>query len=221
MAYLFLPDDATPPYQAVVLFPGSGAIHTRSSTDLDLNRADYIVKSGRVVLYPVLKGTYERGGELNSDYQNETAAYKDYVIRWVKDIGRSIDYLETRDDVDADRIAYYGLSWGGALGAIVPAAEPRFKAVVLYVAGLMFQRALPEVDQINYLPRVTQPTLMLNGELDFFFPVETSQKPMFELLGAAAEDKRYRVYPGGHSAPRVEVIREALGWLDRYLGEVE
>jgi hypothetical protein len=44
---------------------------------------------------------------------------------------------------------------------------------------------------------------------------------MFELLGTAAKDKRYRVYPGGHSAPRVEVIREALGWLDRYLGPVE
>jgi dienelactone hydrolase len=220
MAYVFVPDGATPPYQAVVLFPGSGAIHTRSSTDLDLSRADYIVKSGRLVLYPILKGTFERGGELKSDYQDETTSYKDYVIRWVKDIGRSIDYLETRDDVDADRIAYYGLSWGGALGAIVPAAEPRFKAVVLYVAGLMFQRALPEVDQINYLPRLTQPTLMLNGELDFFFPVETSQKPMFELLGTAEEDKRYRVYPGGHSAPRVEVIRETLGWLDRYLGVI-
>lgn len=107
---------------------------------------------------------------------------------------------------------------GLALGAIVSAGEPRFKAVVLHVAGLMFQRALPEVDQINYLPRVTQPTLMLNGELDFFFPVETSQKPMFELLGTAEEDKRYRVYPGGHSVPRVGVIREALAWLDRYLG---
>jgi hypothetical protein len=59
---------------------------------------------------------------------------------------------------------------------------------------------------------------MLNGELDFFFPVETSQKPMFELLGTPPEHKQYRVYPGGHSAPRVEVIKEALAWFDRYLG---
>jgi dienelactone hydrolase len=218
MAYLFLPEGGSPPYQAVVLFPGSGSIHTRSSADLDLRRTDFIVKSGRAILYPILKGTYERGGELNSDYQAETAAYKDYVIRWVKDLARSIDYLETREDIDGDRIGYYGTSWGGAMGAIMPAAEPRFKAVVLYVAGLMFQKALPEADQINYLPRVTQPTLMLNGELDFFFPVETSQKPMFELLGTPPEHKQYRVYPGGHSAPRVEVIKESLGWFDRYLG---
>jgi formylglycine-generating enzyme required for sulfatase activity/dienelactone hydrolase len=221
MAYLFLPEDVAPPYQTIVYFPGSGAIHRRSSEDLDLSRADFFVRSGRAVLYPILKGTYERGGELKSDYPSETASHKDYVIRWVKDLGRSIDYVETREDLDGDRIAYYGVSWGGAMGAIMPAAEPRFDAVVLYVAGLMFQKALPEVDQINYLPRVRQPTLMLNGELDFFFPVETSQKPMFRLLGTPSEQKQYRVYPGGHSVPRVEVIRESLAWLDRYLGPVE
>lgn len=58
--------------------------------------------------------------------------------------GRSIDYVETRKDLDASRLAYYGLSWGGAMGAILPAVEPRIKANILYVAGLNFQRALPE-----------------------------------------------------------------------------
>jgi pimeloyl-ACP methyl ester carboxylesterase len=123
--------------------------------------------------------------------------------------------------MDASRIAYYGLSWGGAMGGIMPAIEPRIKVNVLYVAGLLFQKALPEVDQINYVTRVEQPTLMLNGELDFFFPEETSQKPMFELLGTPAEHKKRLVFPGGHSVPRTEMIRESLTWLDRYLGPVE
>jgi len=67
---------------------------------------------------------------------------------------------------------------------------------------------------------VTQPTLILNGELDFFFPSETSQRPMFELLGTPAEHKKRLVFPGGHSVPRTEMIRESLEWLDRYLGPV-
>ena len=79
----------------------------------------------------------------------------------------------------------------------------------------------PEVDQINYVSRVTQPTLMLNGEYDFFFPVETSQKPMYELLGTPPEDKEYKIYPGAHSVPRIERTKELLAWLDRYLGPVE
>ena len=91
---------------------------------------------------------------------------------------------------------------------------------VLYVAGLNFQRALPEVDEINYVTRVRQPTLMLNGEFDFFFPPETSQRPMFTLFGTPAADKKRLVFPGGHSVPRTEMIKESLLWLDRYLGPV-
>jgi hypothetical protein len=61
---------------------------------------------------------------------------------------------------------------------------------------------------------------MLSGELDFFFPAETSQEPMFELLGTPPEHKRRLTSHGGHSVPRVETIKETLGWLDRYLGPV-
>lgn len=171
-------------------------------------------------MFPIYKGTYERGGDLHSDYAEETTAYKDYVIMWAKDLARSIDYLETRKDIDATRVAYYGLSWGGGLGSIMPAVERRIKANVLYVAGLGFQRALPEADEINYITRVKQPTLILNGELDFFFPAETSQRPMFELLGTPPEHKKRLVFPGGHSVPRTEMIKESLDWLDRYLGPV-
>src|SRR5205814_1622048 len=63
MAYLFLPPEGKPPYQVVIVFPGSGAISTRSSESLDLGRVDFLAKSGRAVLYPIYKGTYERGGE--------------------------------------------------------------------------------------------------------------------------------------------------------------
>jgi len=222
MAYLFLPppDVARPPYQVILYFPGSGAISARSSDSLELGRLDYVAKSGRAVLVPILKGTYERGGDLKSDYPEATTAYKDYVIAWGKDLGRSIDYLETRPDIDGGRIAYFGLSWGGALGALMPAIDRRIRTNVLYVAGLCFQHALPEVDAINYIGRVRQPTLILNGELDFFFPAETSQRPMFELLGTPPDQKKRLVFPGGHSVPRIDLIRESLAWLDQYLGPV-
>jgi formylglycine-generating enzyme required for sulfatase activity len=82
MAYLFLPAEGKPPYQVVVEFPGSGAISTRSSASLDLGRVDFLTKSGRAVLFPIYKGTYERGGELHSDYAEATIGYKDHVIMW-------------------------------------------------------------------------------------------------------------------------------------------
>jgi dienelactone hydrolase len=219
-AYLFLPKNGTPPYQTVVYFPGSGSIHSRSSEDLGLRTSDFIPKSGRAFLWPVYKSTYERGDGLVSDYPDETNHWKEHVIMWGKDLKRSIDYLETREDIDTDRLAFMGVSWGAAMGPILMAVEPRLKVGVVIVAGLTFQKSLPEVDQIHYLHRVNIPVLMLNGKYDFFFPYDTSQLPYFELMKTPAEDKRIVVQEASHSFPRTEAARETLEWLDKYLGPV-
>jgi hypothetical protein len=47
-----------------------------------------------------------------------------------------------------------------------------------------------EIDPFNFAPRARQPVLMLNGRDDFMRPVETSQLPLFHLLGAPQKDKR-------------------------------
>ena len=219
-AYLFLPTNGSAPYQTLVYFPGSDAIHTRSSQLLSPVPFDFLLKNGRAIMFPIYKGTYERGDALDSDYPDETNFYKDHVIMWSKDLGRSIDYLESRPDVNTSELAYIGASWGGAMAPVMMALEGRFQTGVLLVAGLLFQKAQPEVDPINFLPRVTVPVLMLNGRYDFFFPLETSQQPFFRLLGSPAEHKRLFVYEDGHSVPRTELIKETLDWLDRYLGPV-
>src|SRR5687768_3920490 len=220
-AYLFLPKGRKPPYQTIVYFPGSNAIHTRTSTNnLEINRIDFFLKSGRAVIYPIYKGTYERGDSLKSDYADETIFYRDHVLMWAKDLRRSVDYLETRPEIDSKKLAYFGVSWGGYMGGIMPAIEPRLRTAILYVAGLEMERARPEADPINFLPRVRVPVIMLNGKYDHFFPPETSQKPFFQLLGTPADQKRYVLYEGGHFVPRTQLIAESLSWLDKYLGPV-
>ena len=221
IAYLFLPKKSKPPFQAVVYFPGSETIDIRSSAVLpEMEVFDFIIKSGRAVMFPVYKGTFERGDDLKSDYPNTSSSWRDHVIAWSKDLGRSIDYLETRPEIDRNKLAYEGLSWGGAMGSVLPALENRIKVCVLIVPGFNLQKSLPEVDELNFASRVRMPVLMLNGRFDFFYPVETSQEPMFRLLGAPREHKRRVVYDTGHNIPRNECIKETLDWLDRYLGPV-
>lgn len=63
-AQLFLPRTGRPPYQVVVYFPGSDAIHAGSSDDLESRvtfplRIVPHLKAGRAVLYPVYKGTHD------------------------------------------------------------------------------------------------------------------------------------------------------------------
>jgi len=218
-AYVYLPKAGTPPYQTIVFFPGSNALHDRSfETNVSPRFFDYFMKSGRALVHPVYKSTYERGDGLESDYPTMTSLWRDHVVMWSKDLGRTIDYLETRPDIARDKIAYAGLSWDGQRGAILPAVEPRIKAVILIVGGLNLQKALPEVEPINFAPRIKAPTLMLNGKYDFFYPTETSQLPMFRFLGASAEQKRRVVYDTGHSIPRNELVKETIDWLDKYLG---
>ena len=172
-------------------------------------------------MFPIYKSTFERYDGLNSHFPNETIFYKEHVIMWSKDLRRSIDYLETRKDIDADRIAYYGQSWGGAMGAIMLAVEPRIKTSVLVVAGLWFQRSLPEVEAFNYLRHIKIPVLMLNGKYDFFFPYGTSQLPFYQMLGTPEDKKNLIAYDNGHTVPRTELVKETLAWLDRYLEPVK
>jgi hypothetical protein len=85
IAYFFLPKKSQPPFQTVVYFPGSDAIDLRSSVSTYLGGFDFVVKSGRAVIFPVYKGTFERGDDLKSDYPNTTSSYRDHVIAWSKD----------------------------------------------------------------------------------------------------------------------------------------
>jgi dienelactone hydrolase len=219
--WLYLPEKARPPFQTVIFFPGSNDIFSKTfNPDRISGMVDFILKSGRAFVYPMYKGTHERHDDMKSDLPDETVFYKDHVVMWVKEFSRTIDYLETRPDIQSDKIGYLGWSWGGFMGGIIPAVEKRIKAIVLNVGGMAMNRSLPEADQINFLPRVTQPILMLNGKHDMYFPIETSQKPMFDLLGTPGKDKKRIVFESGHLVPRTDFVKETLLWFDQYLGPV-
>jgi len=223
--YLFLPADSAPPYQMVVWFPGSSAARAQPDPDpRTLSRLHHFVASGRAFFWPVIRSTYSRADAeqptgMNHTWPRPTREYVDLARSWVSEIRRSIDYLQTRPEIDSDRIAYLGTSWGGRYAAIVPAVEPRIGLVISIIGGLASGTALPEVDQINYVIRVTVPTLMLNGRDDPLEPVESAQIPMYRLLGTPEDDKKHVIYPGfAHGIPKNEGISEMLDWLDRYFG---
>jgi formylglycine-generating enzyme required for sulfatase activity/dienelactone hydrolase/predicted Ser/Thr protein kinase len=220
-AYLYLPKNSTPPYETVVFFPGSYAVYERSSKDLDFLGCDFVIRSGRALVYPIYKSHYERGDGLTTDSPDESARYRDHVIYWAKDLGRTIDYLATRKDLKLDRLAYYGLSTGAYLGNIFPAVESRIKVAVLLGGGFDSAKKMREVDEINFAPRVRTPTLLVDGRYDAFFPVETSQKMMFRFLGTPEKDKRHAILDGGHIPPYDLMMREILDWLDKYQGPVK
>ena len=213
--FLYLPDDTKPPYTPVIYFPSSDAISTRESPAANAFPFPFLIRSGHAVLFPVFRGTYER--ETNLRYETPPGAniYRDHVIQWSKDLGRSIDYLETRPDIATERLGYLALSWGSEVAPVMIAIEPRIKASVLISGGMMMDPISPEVDPLNFLPRVRIPTRMINIPNDFMFSLELSQTPFYDLLGADAKD--HVLLEGGHLPPMIPVARETLDWFDQYL----
>ena len=217
-AYLFIPASSAPPYQAVVIFPGVDAMLNSSSATIWLQWADFFVRSGRVLVYPVYAGTYER----RVTGPSGPNVIRDLMIQRGKEIRRTIDYLETRPDIDASRVAFYGISLGAQMGPMFLAIEPRFKTGVLFSGGFETWNIAAEVDPVHYAPRVKTPVLMVNGREDFDLPYATAQVPLFNALGTPAADKKHAVFEGGHIPLRQqEPIKEMLDWLDRYLGPVK
>lgn len=220
-AYLFLPKNISPPYNPVLFFPPLTAHVLRSSSNIPLGRnpdsaiLDFVIRSGRAVLYPVYQGTYERSLPLPDTVLKRREEY----VQWSQDVHRSIDYLATRRDLDLSHLAFYGESMGSRASPFTLAIEPRFRLAVLLDGGLSFQANLPESDPINFVPRIKIPVLMVNGSSDYDYPLATAQLPLFRLLGTPEKDKRHVVLDGAHgvlSYHRNEVVREVLTWLDQY-----
>jgi hypothetical protein len=221
--FLFIPRGFEGPHQTVVYFPGSNVIYRRSYADVDPGTFEFLLRSGRAVAFPIYKGTFERGTDLRSDIQDESNLWRDHMIAWATDLRRSVDYLETREDFDLDRLGYMGVSWGGAVAPVMLSLEKRIGAAAIIVGGLLMQEAQPMADPFHFLPRVTQPTVMINARFDSFYPLETSGRPLFENLGTPPEQRKLVVIDANHgviSYARNQVVGEVLGWLDLYLGEV-
>jgi eukaryotic-like serine/threonine-protein kinase len=229
--YMFLPKGSSPPYQTVIHMPGGDALMPQASSKKDIGYSGYfetnlsfILKTGRAVAYPVYKGHYER--RLNSEHTissidpEPTHGYTELVIQQVKDLRICIDYLESRPDIDRNRLAYLGISMGGRNVPIMLAVEKRLKAGIVALGGIKGNR-LPEVDEFNYVTRVKVPILMLNGRFDMLFPFDQSVKPMFDMLGTAKESKRLVIWETDHRLDANEYMKETLAWLDRYLGPVK
>jgi hypothetical protein len=209
--YLYLPDEGGGRHPVMLYWPSS---HGFVLTDIEAFRLhlDFMLKRGWAVTMPIFDHTFERGTGRFPVFSG--IEYRDQFIRWMREMRRSLDYLETRADLDMDTLVFYGFSWGGRLGAMALAIEPRFRAGILNQAGVGRLRHYDVVEE-HYLPRVTQPVLQFNGRFDGDFRLEESATPFFELLGS--EHKKHVVGPTGHFVSMKTVIGETLAWLDEHV----
>ncbi|HLG98476.1 MAG TPA: protein kinase [Bryobacteraceae bacterium] len=225
--YVYLPKNARPPYQTIVYFPPQVAEYL-DVFSANVNIFNYLLRSGRAIVFPIYEGTYERTREFPPAPTAEVV-FKQLIVRRVQDAQRAVDFISSRPDLDATRVGYLGTSLGAAYGPLVVAVDSRFRAAVLHDGGLVVLRNLlsaplmPEVNQAPFAARVKVPVLMINGTFDNIFPPDIAQKPMFDLFATPANQKRYVQLSTAHGVladDRPRVVRETLDWFDKYLGAV-
>ncbi|NNF14866.1 MAG: protein kinase [Gemmatimonadetes bacterium] len=214
---IHLPRDAEPPYEAFIFFGGGNVIRS-SQIEEPRPPVDFLVRSGRVLIEPMYEGTFSRNDGRTAQRLTGPAS-QELFTHWIQDIARTIDYLEERPDIDADRISYFGLSLGAAISPDLLPHEPRFKAAILYSGGFGVASSQARIDySIALLRRIRIPVLQLGGRRDFSHPIDPHQREFLRHFGTVEEDKHQFFFDAGHQPlPLTDVIRHSVDFLERYV----
>jgi dienelactone hydrolase len=166
-----------------------------------------------------LHGAREAGVE-GLSLRNPLAVVQKWQLA-VREAAVALNYLSSRDDVDASRIGIAGYSLGAYLATIVAEKNRHVRAVALAAGG-----DLPPQTPFGALVRSIadprravrglggRPLLMVNGRYDRTIPPEQARA----LFDAAAEPKALHWYDGGHWPPQsaIEIVAD---WLSEQLSQ--
>lgn len=152
----------------------------------------------------------------------------------VSDLGYALDYLESLDFVDSERIGVVGHSLGGKMGLYIAAFDGRIAASVLSELGIGMSFSNwdapwylgPEVrsedfslDHHQLLGLIApRPVLLIAGDdadTDKSWYYVNCAKSVYDLWGCRERIGLYN-HRSGHS-PTKEAMEIAYTWLDRYL----
>ncbi|MEQ1605804.1 MAG: protein kinase [Pyrinomonadaceae bacterium] len=221
IAYLYLPKNAKPPYQTIQYVPAGDVYGGFATLPVHVETfASSQIRAGRAVFAVVLRGFLER--ELPSDHKPappKSVRYRDRLANDTRDLQRGLDYLETRDDIDKTKLAYWGYSAGAEFGILYLSLESRFKTAVLMAVGLSRgnNEHVPEANIANFAPHILMPKLLINGRYDEQYSWRVETEPLIKLL---AEPKQLIQYDAGHTPPPEIAVPAITKWLDEKLGPV-
>ncbi len=192
-AFLYAPATAEGPCPAVLLQYGSGG-HKGVNYIVELGRQ--FARKGFVVLTIDSPGKGDRDGkgvEILDWIVSDKG--RDEFLQYCGDYSRAVDYLLTREDVDEERLAFVGISWGAITGVTYAAYDQRIKAVCSILGGggflglteLLHGRTKKSIDPVRNVGLIApRPLLLVNAKKDQIIPRAFS-KALHRAAGNEAE----------------------------------
>ncbi len=158
--------------------------------------------------------------------------------KYLSDLTRAVDVLQSLDYVDADKIGAIGHSLGGQETLWLAWYDSRIKAAVASCGfsqmksilrdGINHNLAAYTFGFLNYgdvadlvADLAPKPFMMTNGSRDYIFPIDGVKEIVAKAQACYAEkgaagDFKSVIFDGEHSFPE-EIRREAYDFLDKYL----
>ena len=250
LAYLLTPANARPPYRTMICVPGHGRgvddivgidDQGRDRTTKDGYQHDFaiqVVEHGlaAVAIEPMAFGC-RRGTQARKEGLSHTSCQPvagaalllgETMIGWrVFDVMRTIDWIETRKELDPSRVGCMGISGGGTCTAFSAALEPRIKAAMISGYVNTFRDSIFSLSHCidNYVPGILswaemydvagliapRPLFAEAGTKDDIFPIDASResfarvKKVYETVGAA-DHFQTEIFEGTHSFHGVKGI---------------
>ncbi len=221
-------------------FPGLVFLHGRGGSKKDIGSiAPLLVGAGYAGIAIDCQYHGDRNPRNRNIYSQYVYSDRDAMIQTVIDGRRAVDFLQSRKEIDPDRIGLLGGSMGGILGTLLAAVEKRIRASALLVAGgnwavlvaksqhkdgkalrqlkvdaEKLARVMAPVDPINFVDLISpRPVLFQLGKKDDIVPAETGRM----LFEAAKEPKEVDWYDAGHGLPMDKVVPRVMSWLGQHL----
>ncbi len=231
-ALLALPTEGAPPFPVLVFLHGIGQ---------EKEFVDEIASAFTRKGFAITSFDQYMQGERDLDdasWAEEGLALRRRGAMTVNEARRLADYLETREDIDKDRMYLAGASYGAITGATAAAFDKRFKAAMLIYGGGDFSKLVSnrEVDSaigplmnpiasfvgwfmgpcdpVRYVAGIApRPVLFQNGERDRIITPAAARA----LQNAALEPKDVLWYPSDHPDLDPEyipiVLEDGLEWI--------
>jgi dienelactone hydrolase len=161
------------------------------------------------------------GGDVSDDWPFHAAA----------SVIRAHSLLRSFPEVDADRTAVTGISWGGYTTCLVASLDNRFKAAVpVYGCGFLFEGESVQKEKIDelgdrrgawikaydpssFLPRCRVPILFVNGTNDKHYPLDSYQKSFDAVAGwkqMRIEVKMQHSHPSGWAPQEIGIFIDSF-----------
>jgi|TARA_B110000037_G_scaffold128124_1_gene145635 cephalosporin-C deacetylase-like acetyl esterase len=224
---LSVPKNTDKPTPVIILLHGAG---DRKTVDYIAYGNQFFTKKG----YAVFRIDISKHGDRIEDkyklsFSGKTRYWsREIITQTVFDLRRAVDFIETRNELDASKIGFLGISLGGITGTVFCGVEKRVKVPVIVLAGGQLnlrygKKALGSdakdytsiIEPKNFVKQIApRPLLMINAENDEIIPPIMSKL----LYQEAKKPKNIIWYPAKHhTIPIDKVYQEGFNWFDKYL----